>query len=70
MRNNRGAITIITLTTVLFMVAFLVSTYVIMANRGQAQAEIKEETKQIYERDIENIDTIYDNLIEQANSSS
>ena len=41
-----------------------------MANRGQAQAEIKEETKQIYERDIENIDTIYDNLIEQANSSS
>jgi cell division protein FtsX len=41
MRKNRGAITIITLITILFMLSFLVSTYIIIANRRQAQEEIK-----------------------------
>ena len=61
MRKERGAITIITLTTILFMLAFLISTFVIVANRRQAQAEIKTETKKIYESDVDNVDQVYEN---------
>lgn len=67
MKNNKGAITIIVLTTTLFMIAFLVSTYTILANRRQTQAEVKRETKAIYERDIENQDEIYLNYFADAN---
>ena len=69
MKNQRGAITIITLVTILFMLAFLISTFTIIANRRQIQAEIKQETKEIYEKDIENREQIYTNMIEQANTS-
>jgi len=70
MKQERGAITIITLVTILFMLAFLISTYTIIANRRQIQAEIKQETAKIYEKDMDNIEQIYTNMIEQANTSS
>ena len=59
MKKERGAITIITLTTVLFMLAFLISTYIIIENRRQAQLETKRETLAIYEKDVDNVDEIY-----------
>ena len=68
-KKERGAITIITLVTILFMLAFLISTYTIIANRRQIQVEIKQETAKIYEKDINNIEQIYTNMIEQANTS-
>ena len=46
MKKERGAITLITLVTILFMLAFLVSTFTIIMNRRQSQAEIKRETKE------------------------
>ena len=54
MKKERGAITLITLVTILFMLAFLVSTFTIIMNRRQSQAEIKRETKEIYESDFSN----------------
>lgn len=59
MKKERGAITLITLVTILFMLAFLVSTFTIIMNRRQAQAEIKKETKEIYESDVENAEQVY-----------
>ena len=59
MKNERGVITILTLVTILFMIAFLLSTYVIVANRRQAQAEVKKGIQEIYGTDIENIESIY-----------
>lgn len=59
MKKERGSITIITLVTILFMLSFLISTYMIISNRRQAQTEIKRETQEIYESDTENIDAIY-----------
>lgn len=59
MKKDRGSITIITLVTILFMLSFLISTYMIISNRRQAQTEIKRETQEIYESDTENIDAIY-----------
>ena len=49
MKKERGSILIITLTTVLFMLAFLISTYTIIANRRQAQAAIRKEAKECFD---------------------
>ena len=68
MRKEKGSITIITLTTVLFMIAFLVSTFTIIANRRQAQAEIKQNIKEVYAKDINNIDEIYESYFTGGNS--
>ena len=38
MKKERGAITLITLVTILLMIAFLISTFTIIMNRRQAQA--------------------------------
>lgn len=45
MKKERGAITLITLVTIVFMISFLIGTYVIMSNRRQAQEEIKRKTR-------------------------
>ena len=46
--SERGAITIIALVTMLFLVSFLISVYVISANRVQAQKEIISEIRNTY----------------------
>ena len=63
MKNEKGAITFITLGTIIFIIAFLVSSFVIISNKLQAQTEIKRETKRIYEAEVNNVDQIYDNLL-------
>lgn len=59
MKSEKGAITLVTLGTVIFILAFLLSSFVTISNKLQAQAEIKKETKKIYEREVENVDEIY-----------
>lgn len=49
LKSEKGAITIIVLVSVLFFVSFLISSYVIIANKVQTQKEIIDETKKIYE---------------------
>ena len=63
MKKEHGSITIITLVTILFMLSFLISTYVIISNRRQAQTEIKRETQEIYEDNVEDIDAIYNSYL-------
>lgn len=67
MKKERGAITVITLVTILFMLSFLISTFVIISNRRQAQAEIKKETKGIYEAEIGNEEEIYQSYFADEN---
>lgn len=69
MKKERGSITIITLATVLFMLSFLISSFVIISNRRQAQAEIKKETKAIYENEVNNADAIYNEYFADENTS-
>ena len=64
--KEKGSITIMTLTTVLFMIAFLVSTFMIIENRRQSQEQIQRETKEIYENDVKNANEIYDEMYEKA----
>lgn len=59
MKNQRGVIALVTLGTVIFMLAFLLSSFVIIQNRLQSQAEIKKETANLYAKDLDNIENIY-----------
>ena len=67
MRKQRGAITLITLATILLMLAFLISTFTIIMNRRQAQSEVKRKTKEIYESDVGNEEELY-NFLENYTS--
>lgn len=69
MKKEQGSITVITLVTILFMLSFLISTFVIISNRRQAQAEIKRETKGIYEEEIEDAEEIYQSYFANANDT-
>lgn len=57
-KEEKGAITIIVLVSLIFFVSFLVSTYLILANKSQSQLEIIEQTKEIYDNS-ESITDIY-----------
>lgn len=59
-KSENGAITILVLVSVLFMLSFLISSYVIIANKVQVQKEIITQTKSIYENyDLEEIYNSY-----------
>lgn len=59
LKNEKGAITILVLISILFMVSFLISSYVIIANKVKTQKEVIEQTRKIYEEG--NIEDIYIN---------
>ena len=49
LKNERGAITIMVLASVLLFTTFLISTYMIVSNKIKSQKEIIDETKKIYQ---------------------
>lgn len=49
LKSEKGVITLITLVTVLFMLSFLISSYVIVSNKVKTEKEMVSETKKIYE---------------------
>ena len=52
LKSQSGVITLITLITVLFLVSFLLTSYMLMANKVKMQKEILTETKKIYEPQV------------------
>ena len=58
LKNEKGAITLIVLVSILFMVSFLISSYAIVANKAKTQKEIVEQTRAIYDN-TENIEETY-----------
>ena len=47
-KSEKGAVTLLVLVTILFFVAFLITTYMIMANKAKSQKEVTDQTSQIY----------------------
>lgn len=48
LKNENGAITILALVSVLFMISFLISSYLIIANKAKSQKEMISQTREIY----------------------
>ncbi len=65
-KREHGSITIMTITTILFMIAFLASTFIIIENRRQSQEAIGRETREVYEEEVEKVDQVYDEVLEEA----
>lgn len=57
LRSENGAITILAVISILFMLSFLISSYIISANKVQAQKEIITQTRSLYEN--YNLEEIY-----------
>lgn len=60
-KNQKGAVTLLVLVTILFFVTFLISTYLLVSNRAQSQLEMAKETKRIHASD--DTEGIYNSLI-------
>lgn len=48
-KSEKGAITILTLVSLVFLTTFLISSYIIMANKMQSQRDVISDTKKLYE---------------------
>lgn len=65
-KSENGAITMLVLVSVLFIVSFLVSSYILISNKVQAQKEIIEETRKIYEP-THTMEEIYNSYFNNSN---
>ena len=64
LKNENGGITILVLVSILFMISFLITSYVITANKVQTQKEIIQETRKIYESQ-RSMEEIYNSYFDQ-----
>ncbi len=67
LKSGKGVITMITLVTVLFMISFLISSYVLVANKVKTQKEMLNETKNIYEPKF-TIEEVYNSYFSSDNA--
>lgn len=62
LKSEKGAITLVVLVSMLFMLSFLMSAYMIVSNRAQKQREISSQIQKIY-RDDQDLNELYNNYI-------
>lgn len=65
MKSERGAITIYVIMAMLILTITLIALYVSITNKQISDLETAEQIKSIYEKDMNNIDVIYNNLVNQ-----
>lgn len=59
LKDEKGAITLVVLVTMLFLVSFLMSSFMIVSNRAQKEQEISQEIQKTYSNN-QNLNAIYD----------
>lgn len=62
LKSEKGAITIVVLASMLFLLAFLMSSYMIVANKAKKQQEISKEIQETYSNH-EDLNEIYNTYI-------
>lgn len=63
LKNEKGAITLYVLLAMLLITITLVSIYVSLTNEHLTQLDVAEQIKSTYEKDMNNIDEVYNDLI-------
>ncbi len=63
LKSEKGAISLYVLLAMLLITVTLVSLYVSLTNEHLTQLDIAEQIKSTYEKDMNNIDDVYNNLI-------
>jgi len=62
--NQKGSITMLVLVTMLFLLAFLMSSYMIVSNRAQKQKQISNEIQEIY-RNKQDLNEVYNSYFNE-----
>lgn len=63
LKSEKGAISLYVLLAMLLITITLVSIYVSLTNEHLTQLDVAEQIKLTYEKDMNNIDDVYNNLI-------
>lgn len=63
LKNEKGAISLYVLLAMLLITITLVSIYVSLTNEHLTQLDVAEQIKSTYEKDMNNIDEVYNDLI-------
>lgn len=66
-RNQKGSVTLFTLITMLFVSMYLVTMYITHSNTEAGQVEEAKRIKEIYEENLENLDALYDKIVDTKN---
>ena len=61
--SEKGAVSLYVLLAMLLITITLVSLYVSLSNEHLTQLDIAEQIKATYEKDMNNINEVYDNLV-------
>lgn len=64
LKSNKGSITTIVLVTILFIITILSTAYAITATLRKGQLKSQITTKDVYSSDLDNINQIYNSLIQ------
>ena len=65
MKSQKGSISLFVLLSMLFFSIILVGIYVSNSNKVITQKETSDRIKEIYEKDLDNIDGIYESILEK-----
>lgn len=63
MKNQKGSISLFVLIAMIFFSIYVLAIYNSISNSQVVQLKANERIKEIYEKDIENVDEIYTNII-------
>ena len=69
-KNNKGAISTVVLVTTLFMLTLLSTAYMVITTLRKSQLKSDIATKEVYEKDFNNIDEIEENLLRESRRSN
>lgn len=69
-KSEKGGITVFVIVAFLFCMAILINMYWTSTNDGVATLQAQQRIKEIYGRDIQNVDEIYKNLKTNNNTIS
>lgn len=62
-KNQRGSVSLYALVAMLLLLTILLGIYVYNSQKQAQNLEITKQIKSVYEKDVNNIDNVYNNLI-------
>ena len=63
MRSERGSISLYVLVAMLITLIILLGVYTVNSQKQAQDLEVTKQIKSIYEKDVKNIDAVYDSLV-------
>lgn len=64
LKSEKGGVTVYVLVAMLILTVTLISIYISITNKQITQLEVSEQIKAVYEKDMNNIDGVYNNLVD------